>query len=162
MDTSDIQEAFRRGVRGATPTGKGDGEALAPPGPNEALLLALDRLPGLSDPRAAYETGRALRMVIRLFDQAGAPISVGRQFIDNLGAAVMTYHMRKRPHPWGAADTADMFVELYDRILQASPAELEKVRRSVIDYAVAPAENPQGAQPGLAALFRRRRAAAQG
>lgn len=120
------------------------------------LLLALNRMPGLSNARAAYETGRALRMIIRLFDQAGAPATVGRQFIDNLGAAVMTDHMRRRPLAWGAADTADMFVEMYDRILGGSPSELDRVRRSVIDYAVGE-ERPSG---GLAAMFRRRRSAA--
>lgn len=122
------------------------------------VLLALTRMPGLSNARAAYETGRALRMIIRLFDQAGAPATVGRQFIDNLGAAVMTDHMRRRPLPWGAADTADMFVEMYDRILGGSPSELDRVRRSVIDYAVGE-ERPSG---GLAAVFRRRRNSAAG
>lgn len=122
------------------------------------VLLALNRMPGLSNARAAYETGRALRMIIRLFDQAGAPATVGRQFIDNLGAAVMTDHMRRRPLPWGAADTADMFVEMYDRILGGSPSELDRVRRSVIDYAVGE-ERPSG---GLAAVFRRRRNSAAG
>ena len=122
------------------------------------VLLALNRMPGLSNARAAYETGRALRMIIRLFDQAGAPATVGRQFIDNLGAAVMTDHMRRRPLPWGAADTADMFVEMYDRILGGSPSELDRVRRSVIDYAVGD-ERPSG---GLAAVFRRRRNSAAG
>ena len=42
----------------------------------QMLLLALNRMPGLSNARAAYETGRALRMIIRLFDQAGAPATV--------------------------------------------------------------------------------------
>ena len=59
------------------------------------------RLPGLSDPRAAYETGRALRMIVRLFDQAGAPEIVGRQFIDNLAGAVVAEHMRYPSRPWG-------------------------------------------------------------
>ena len=60
-------------------------------------------------------------MIVRLFDQAGAPERVGRQFIDNLAGAVVVEHMRGRPRPWGAADTVDMFVELYARILGDRP-----------------------------------------
>lgn len=168
VDASDIQEAFRRGIRGGAPLPEGGGsepfDAATTPthGPNEAILLSLHRLPGLNHPRAAYETGRALRMIIRLFDQAGASESVGRQFIDNLGAAVMTDHMRRPSASWGAADTADMFVEMYARILGGSPAEHDKVRRAVIDYAVAGPQPPPAGSGGLAALFRRRRAAAGG
>ncbi len=169
MDASEVQQAFRRGVSGAAfapPPGAGpglggEGAPLAG-GPNEALLLSLARMPGLSDPRAAHETGRALRMIVRLFDQAGAPASVGRQFIDNLGAAVMAEHMRRSPVAWGAADTADMFVEMYARILGGPPAEHDRVRRAVIDYAVADASARPGIGGGLAALFRRRRAAGAG
>ena len=97
-------------------------------------------------------------MIIRLFDQAGAPASVGRQFIDNLGAAVMAEHMRGSCRPWGAADTADMFVEMYARILGGRQADIDRVRRTVIDYAVARAAPARGG--GLSALFRRRRSAA--
>ena len=121
--------------------------------------MTLNRLPGLSHPRAAYETGRALRMIIRLFDQAGAPASVGRQFIDNLAAAVMTEHMRRPSSTWGAADTADMFIEMYTRILGGPPSAHDKVRRAVIDYAVAEPQPPAAGSGGLAALFRRRRTA---
>jgi hypothetical protein len=164
--SDDVQEAFRRGIGGASAsTGDAtpdDSAVPAPRGRNEALLLTLGRMPGLSNTRAAYETGRALRMIIGLFDRAGAPESVGRQFIDNLGAAVMTDHLRKRPLPWGAADTAEMFVEMYARILGASPAELDQVRRTVIDYAVADQRTKGSTSGGLAALFRRRRDAGAG
>jgi hypothetical protein len=162
--SDDVQEAFRRGISGASAATDGgpDGSTEPKRGRNETLLLTLDRMPGLSNPRAAYETGRALRMIIGLFDRAGAPESVGRQFIDNLGAAVMTDHMRKRPLPWGAADTAEMFVEMYARILDASSAELDKVRRAVIDYALADQQTTGRTSGGLAALFRRRRDTAGG
>lgn len=149
MDASEIQEAFRRGIRGAaaSPDAGGLAEHAAgglARGPNEALLLTLNRMAGLGDARAAYETGRALRKIIRLFDQAGAPAIVGRQFIDNLGAAVMTGHMRRHGRAWGAAETADMFVEMYARVLGGSPGEHDRVRRSVIDYALRGA-GPRGA-----------------
>ena len=118
--------------------------------------MALRRLPGLSDPQAAYETGRALRLIVRLFDQAGAPDRVGRQFIDNLAGAVVVDHMRHRARPWGAADTVDMFAEMYARILGSSPDEIGKIRRAVMDYAVAPQQRDRDGGR-LGALFRRRR-----
>lgn len=163
VDASEIERAFQRGISGAAyahdsgPTGD---RGSAAPGPNERLLLTLTRMPGLGNPRAAHETGRALRMIIRLFDQAGAPAIVGRQFIDNLAAAVMTEHMRRGAVAWGAVDTADMFVEMYARILGGPQAEHDRVRRAVIDYAVAEAVAPSGG--GLSALFRRRRTAVAG
>lgn len=162
VDTSEIQESFRRGIRGAAPPGAvagglAEAGAAYAAGPNEELLLGINRMPGLGDPHAAYETGRALRMIIRLFDQAGAPAIIGRQFIDNLTAAVMTSHMRRRALAWGAVDTADMFIEMYVRILGGAPGDHDQVRRTVIDYAVGVPGN--AGERGLGALFRRRRAA---
>jgi hypothetical protein len=143
--SSDVQAAFRRGVLGGPfAPGAANGLAEEEPTPfgagaNEAALLALPRLAGLTDAPAAYETGRALRMIVRLFDRAGAPERVGRQFIDNLAGAVVVGHMR-RARPWGAADTVDMFVELHARVLGGDPANLTAVRRAVMDYAVGPQE----------------------
>lgn len=161
MIADDVHEAFRRGARGnawadgeASP---GLAEAAAPfaAGPNEAMLLGVGRMPGLKDARAAYETGRALRMIIRLFDRAGASADVGRQFVDNLAAAIMTEHMRGRPLSWGAADTADMFLEMYARILRTRPSELTRVRRAIMDYAVR--EPTKASSPArFRAIFRRR------
>lgn len=165
VDAIDAQEAFRRGIRGVALAPKAafaslaEIEAAFTGGPNESLLLTLTRMPGLSDPRAAYETGRALRMIIRLFDQAGAPESVGRQFIDNLTGAVMTSHMRRGVRPWGAADTADMFVEMYSRVLGGRRSEHEQVRRVVMDYAVGQPETASRSVGGLMAMLRRRRRA---
>lgn len=160
VNATDIQEAFRLGIRGQAMAARGGGLAEScatyATGANEAVLLQLSRLPGLRDPRAAYETGRALRMIIRLFDQAGAPERIGRQFIDNLAGAVVVEHLRNRDRPWGATETVDMFIEMYSRIMGARQAELDRIRRSVMDYAVAADEPRQGG--GLAAIFRRRRA----
>ena len=145
----EVQEAFRRGASGR-PLGlaKVDGlaEASAPfaAGVNEQALLELWRLPGLTEAHAAYETGRALRRVMQLFDQAGAPERVGREFLANLGGAIVVDHMRGARRAWGAADTVDMFVELYARILGGREAELQALRRAVMDYAVEGAEpSPQ-------------------
>ncbi|MEK0083647.1 hypothetical protein [Benzoatithermus flavus] len=167
MDAIDAQEAFRRGIRGVAfaPTvafsSLAEIEAAFTGGVNETLLLTLTRLPGLVEPRAAYETGRALRMIIRLFDQAGAPEAVGRQFIDNLGLAVMAAHMRGS-RPWGAADTVEMFIEMYSRVLGGRPSELERVRRTVMDYAVAEPKRVPRAGGGLVGMLRRRRTAGAG
>jgi hypothetical protein len=167
VSTIDVQEAFRRGVRGEPLVRDDKGpralaEEAAPfaGGPSEAVLLGVRRLPGLSDPGAAYETGRALRMVVRLFDRAGAGEHVGRQFIDNLAAAVMTHHMRHLARPWDAADTVDMFAEMYGRILGGGEKELAPIRRALMDYAVGEDRRAAPARSGgLAALFRRRRTA---
>ena len=161
VSTIDPQEAFRRGIRGvelATDRAPGLAEEAAPfgAGANEVALLALRRLPGLSDRQAAYETGRALRLIVRLFDQAKAPERVGRQFIDNLAAAVVVDHMRGQARPWGAADTVDMFAEMYARILGSSADDIGKIRRAVMDYAVRPQQRERDGGR-LAALFRRRR-----
>ena len=91
---------------------------------------------GLADAHAAYETGRALRLIVQLFDRAGAPERVGRQFLDNLAGAVVIERMRGRARPWGAADTVDMFVEMYARVLGSDQDELDRIRRAVMDYAV--------------------------
>ena len=50
-----------------------------------------------------------------------------------------------------------MFVELYARILGDRPDELDRLRRAVMDYAVADPRRPQDGGR-LGALFRRRRA----
>jgi hypothetical protein len=158
----DPQEAFRRGTRGgafATDHPAGLAEEAAPfgAGPNEIALLSLHRLPGISDPQAAYETGRALRLIVRLFDRAGAPERIGRQFIDNLAGAVVIERMRGRARAWRAADTADMFVEMYARILGSNRLELDRLRSAVMDYAVGPPE-ARASESGEVPWFRRRAA----
>jgi hypothetical protein len=145
-----MQEAFRRGVRGA-PLVPGEGLAEEPApfaaGANEDALLALPRLAGLTDPNAAYETGRALRRIAQLFDQAGAPERIGTQFMDNLAGAVVIERLRGRARPWGAADTVDMFVELYARVLGGCPEEIDPIRRAVMDYAVGSRASHPAAAP---------------
>ena len=85
-------------------------------------------------------------MIVQLFDRAGAPERIGRQFLDNLAGAVVIERMRGRARPWGAADTADMFVELYARVLGGEQADLDRVRRAVMDHAVG-AVDPRRVDP---------------
>jgi hypothetical protein len=138
---ADPQRAFRAGLgapevedRAARP---GLSEAPAPwgTGPNETLVLAMRRLPGLVDPKAAFETGRALRIIARLLDEAGAPVRVGEQFRDNLVAAVIAHAARRGERPWNAEDTVAMFVELYRRGLGAGAVEPDRIEAALLRWA---------------------------
>ncbi len=135
----DPERAFRAGLLGLplhaalAPRGLAEAQAGFAFGPNEETALATLRLAGLRDPRAAYETGRALRYIARLFDRAGAPEHVGRQFRDNLAAAILTHHMRHTGRPWSVEDTVEMFVELYTRVLGV--ADADTVRRRILEHA---------------------------
>jgi hypothetical protein len=132
---SDPQEAFRAGLadepaRAARPglAEAGDGWA----GPNEALLLATTRLSGLSEPGAAFETGRALRSIARLLDAARAPEAVGLQFRDNVAAALVAHRSKGRPEAWDGAATVDMFMEMYGRILGFDDSVFGRLRDRLI------------------------------
>lgn len=156
----DPQSAFRAGLCGRVSIGRSPGNGLeeeAAPfglGPNETAILGTLRLPGLSEPRAAFETGRALRAIARLFDRAGAPARVGEQFRDNLAAAVVTHHMRRTGRDWGAGDTVAMFMDMYGRILGDDDAAFAQVRERLLESATRrPAERSGG---GLRNLFRPR------
>jgi hypothetical protein len=68
QETVATRAAFRAGVKGLRYTENPDPDFDIPvatdntPGPNERHFETVVRLPGLSDPEAAYEAGRALRM----------------------------------------------------------------------------------------------------
>ncbi len=140
-DRIDPEQAFRAGLLGLpfhaalAPRGLAEAQAGFAHGPNEATALATSRMPGLREPHAAFETGRALRFIARLFDQAGAPEQVGRQFRDNLAAAIVTHHMRHTGRPWSVEDTVEMFMELYTRVLGAADRDCEMVRRRILSHA---------------------------
>lgn len=135
------QRAFLAGVRGETfePRLDGDGLAEAPTewsvGPNEQLVLAMQRIPGLQAPRSAFETGRVLRVIARLFDQADAPGRVFEQFRDNLVAAIIGQAMRPGLPAWGAEETVAMFMELYGRVLGTEDRSLASVKESLLGWA---------------------------
>jgi hypothetical protein len=145
-------------------TGLAEAAAGYAAGPNESVVLATSRLPGLVDPSGAYETGRALRLIARLLDRAGAPEAVGRQFRDNLAAAIVAHRARCSARPWGAADTVEMFMEIYGRVLGSEGRDFDIVRRTLLEYArgqtaVAPA-NAAVLQPRrLRRILKGRRAA---
>ena len=150
----DPQEAFRIGLTEAAGAVRGHGLAEAAPawagGPNEAMLLETGRLSGLSDAAGAYETGRVLRRVARLLDAVRAPSSVGRQFRDNVAAALLAHRSRQRPEAWDGEATADMFMEMYGRIIGFDDAAFDRIRASLLEP-----ESPAPAAASAQAPFRR-------
>jgi hypothetical protein len=135
--SADPQQAFRAGLRGEPRPGAGTAPARTDGGggPNQSVMLETVRMGGLVDAQGAFETGRVLRRIGWLLDRAGAPAAVGRQFRDNVAAAVMTHHLRRRPEPWGAADTVAMFMELYGRILGTEGSDFARVRDALLSCA---------------------------
>lgn len=146
----DPQEAFRKGLREeveAPLRGDGLAETANALGPGELIVLATDRLPGLAEPAAAYETGRTLRLIAQLFDQAKAPARIVEQFRDNLAAAVMAQNMRHRRASWGAPDTIEMFLEMYRCVVNPEEKEMEAMRRHILARARAPIASPRSQAP---------------
>lgn len=140
----DPQEAFRIGLQGrpfaeSRYPGRSAGAGLSPDedevGPNEEVVLGTQRLPGLTEARAAFETGRVLRAVAKLLDQARAPAAVGRQFRDNLSAAAIAHVTRRAERAWGSEDTIAMFLEMYVRILGSQDHAILLVRDALTTYA---------------------------
>lgn len=159
LGSVDVQTAFRAGVRGRPLAGAaGNGMAEAPAanaaGVNEALAHGLDRLPGLSDPDAAFATGRAVRRIMALFDQARAPADIGRQFLDNLRSAAIGHHVRPGGS-WGAAETVAMFMEMYGRVHGTDCRDFSLVETSLLEDALGGANGRGGG--GLVGALRRLR-----
>lgn len=80
-ETPETGVAFRAGVKGlpfnefSGPQPELHVQPGAETGPNERHMETIERLPGLSDPLAAYEAGLALRMIGYMFDQQGSPVT---------------------------------------------------------------------------------------
>lgn len=111
--------AFRAGVQGLpfndqpgprpeAEVGKG-----AILGPNERRFEIVETLPGLTDPLAAYETGRALRLIGRLLDQNGARPTFAEAFLDKLVEEMAYSRLIEARQPWGAEETASVFIEYH-------------------------------------------------
>ena len=140
--------AFRAGVRGMRYTENPD-PALdiqvvtdTVPGPNEHHFEAVERLPGLSEPEAAYEAGRALRMIGHLLDEQGSPVEHGQAFLSQLADAVLLFGLRGERQPWGAEDTAFVFLDTF----KAPPPVAAQARDAIVAYArKRPALGPRGA-----------------
>ncbi|HRY24881.1 MAG: hypothetical protein H6852_17535 [Geminicoccaceae bacterium] len=132
----DPQVAFRAGLAHAATPGNA--------GPGERLVLRMQRLPGLVEPGAAFEVGRALRAIARLFDRAAAPVVMVEQFRDNLvGAAIAQRGRLERNgrcrRGWNLQDTIEMFVEMYERLLGQSATGYAEIRGYVFRAAAGPA-----------------------
>jgi hypothetical protein len=137
QETVATRSAFRAGVKGMRYTENPDPGFDIPvatdntPGPNERHFETIERLPGLSDPEAAYETGRALRMIGHILDSQRSPVEHGRHFLSQLGSALLFFAMRGERQPWGAEDTAFVFRETF----KAPPPEAQKADDAIIGYA---------------------------
>lgn len=141
IDSQAIDRAFRSGLM-TDLEGRSDGLREGPGiGAGEAAMLRTKRLAGLANAQTAFETGRTLRLIARLFDQAGAPARITEQFRDNLGAAIVGEALRARS-TWTRADTIDMFLDMYTRILDPDLAELTRTRNYLEDKAMQQASRP--------------------
>lgn len=136
-ETTATGAAFRAGVKGMRYTENPDPAfdipvvTDRPPGPNERHFETIERLPGLSDPTAAYEAGRALRMIGHIMDAEGSPPEHGHPFLRHLAEAVLFFGLRGERQPWGAEDTAFVFLER----VQGPEEAIEAMRRAIMDYA---------------------------
>ena len=152
LERQAVDRAFRAGLLesdGAAPSGLcEDGDI----GAGELRILATSRLPGLADTNAAYETGRVLRHVARLFDKARAPVIIAEQFRDNLAAAIMTHHMRRTRREWLVDDTISMFLEMYERVLQPTSDDLQSVQAYMQERAKKPVRQPPSSHWGESKL----------
>jgi len=119
QETVATRAAFRAGVKGLRYTENPDPDFDIPvatdntPGPNERHFETIERLPGLSDPEAAYEAGRALRMIGHILDSQGSPVEHGQHILSQLANAVLSFALRGERQPWGAEDTAFVFRERF-------------------------------------------------
>jgi hypothetical protein len=136
-ETVATRAAFRAGVKGLRYTEHPDPDFDLPvvtdtvSGPNEKHFETVERLPGLSDPEAAFETGRAVRMIGHILDSQGSPVEHGRHFLAQLGNALLTFAMRGERQPWGAEDTAFVFRETF----KATPTHDQKAYDAILAYA---------------------------
>jgi hypothetical protein len=101
------------------------------PGPNERHFETIERVPGLSDPEAAYEAGRALRMIGHILDSQSSPVEHGRHFLSHLANAVVFFAMRCERQPWGAEDTTFVLWETF----KAPPTDAQRAHDAILAYA---------------------------
>jgi len=136
-ETAATRAAFRAGVRGMRYTENPDpGLDIpvvtdGPVGANERRFETVERLPGLSEPEAAYEAGRALRAVGHLLDGQGSPVEHGQHFLSQLANAVLFFGLRGERQPWGAEDTAFVFLDTF----KVPPPATAQARDAIVAYA---------------------------
>ncbi len=58
----------------------------------------VERLPGLTGTEAAYEAGRAPRMIGHTLDSQSSPVEHGQHFLAQLANAVLTFALRGERH----------------------------------------------------------------
>ena len=136
METLETGVAFRADVKGLPFTdNSGPQRELyvqtdAESGPNERHSETIEELPGLSDPLAAFEAGRALRMIGYIFDEQGSLVSAAKAFVPQVADAVLFFALRGERQPFGAADMAFVFLET------CTPANAPREKREQIEAAI--------------------------
>lgn len=136
QETVATRAAFRAGVKGLRYTEHPDPGFDIPvatdntPGPNERHFETIERVPGLSDPEAAYGAGRALRMIGHILDSQHSPIEHGQHFLSQLGNAVLFFGLRGERKPWGAEDTAFVFRDTFKPSRPRPPTPRGRTMRS--------------------------------
>jgi hypothetical protein len=140
LETAATGVAFRAGVQGLpfndqpgprveTEVRKGGIQ-----GPSERRFEIVELLPGLTDPLAAYETGRALRLIGRLLDQNGAGPTFAQAFLDKLVEEMVHARLMEARQPWGAEETASIFIESH--LSPATPGNLRhQTHDAILSYA---------------------------
>jgi hypothetical protein len=140
MTELDVDAAFRAGVRGlgyVDPALIRDPIVISerPPGEHERFMAATDRVPGLTDPRAAYRTGRALRGIGALLDTTDTPVGISQQIRATIAGAVLVHYMRDSAWPWGEVATINLFIECARSSIAAGGFDVERIRNALLDYA---------------------------
>jgi hypothetical protein len=97
-------------------------------------METIEKLPGLSDPLATYEAGRAPRMIGYIFDEQGSSVSSAGAFVPKVADAVMYFALRGERQPFGAADMAFVFLETCTPA--DAPREMrEQTKVAILKYA---------------------------
>lgn len=136
-ETEETGKAFRAGITGM-PLNLSDGPhkeitvVTTKQGPIEREFETIERLPGLSEPEAAYETGRALRCIASLLDQGNTPQEQAHLFLDGLTKSLIAAHLNGLHQPWGCRQTAELFIKANSHL---SNHEKNDIRSSIVDYA---------------------------
>lgn len=88
------------------------------------------------------KSGARCAPIGHLLDGQGSPVEHGQHFLSPLANAVLFFGLRGERQPWGAEDTAFVFLETF----KTPPAVAAQARDAVLGYArKRPELKPRGA-----------------
>ena len=117
-ETKAAEVAFRAGVRGLPyndvpgPVPEIHVATAAPLGPIERFYESMERLPGATDPRSAYQTGRAVRFIAWLLDQNEYSLETGKAVLGAIAGQSLSCAADRRPRPFSPNDAVSVFLDL--------------------------------------------------